>query len=180
MKAKSILIVLSLMTFYMNAQTEGKTTFSSDLIKLFDKNKPAAKANLSDLEWLKGTWVGDMAGINVEHIILDEKASQMSGFVRAVGSEDTISFYEITLFEKVGESVSYRLKHFSSELKGWEQQDEFIDRKLVSYKTGILYFDGITFKKTGENSFTVYFLEQQGEAKGNILEIFFKRKTEDH
>lgn len=179
MSFKSILIVLSFITFCINAQTKTIMASTFDIVKLYDKSKPAAKANLNQLKWLKGTWVGDMNGIEVEHVILDEQGSQISGFVRSVENNNTIRFYEITLFAKVGESVSYRVKHFSSDLKGWEPQNEFVDRPLVDHNPGTLYFDGITFKKTGENSFTVYFLIQHGENKGDILEIFFKRKIKE-
>jgi len=178
MKTKIILSILAIIAFSSNAQTKSTKVKPSNVIKLYDKTKSPAKATLNDLEWLKGAWVGDMNGMQVEHVILNEQASQMPGFVRSVGQDGTIYFYEITLFENVGESVSYRVKHFSSDLKGWEGQNEFIDRPLVSYEHDTLFFDGITFKKTSANSFTVYFLIQQGENKGDILEIFFNRKKE--
>ncbi|MEM1135852.1 MAG: DUF6265 family protein [Bacteroidota bacterium] len=181
MKSKAIFIFFLFATFLVNAQIKEEQLNSSELVKLFDKSKPPAKIELSKLDWMKGTWQavmkfweGDTTSIFVEHIILPEEVAQMPGFVRAM-RKNSITFYEITQFIKVGASVSYRVKHFSGDLKGWEPQNEYIDRPLVEATPTTLYFDGITFQRKNHNNFTVYFLIQHGQDKGTILEIPFRK-----
>jgi len=160
-----------------NAQTSKSNSFSSDIVKLYDTKKAPAKAQLNQLAWMEGTWITKMDHIYGQHVILEEQDSQLPSFFRSVHN-GKIYFYEITQFVQVGESVSYNVKHFSQDLKGWEKQDESVDRPLVHYEEGIWCFDGISFKKTSEDSFTVYFLIQEGERKGEIREIFFTREKD--
>jgi len=143
-------------------------------VTTYDNSKTRAKATLKDLNWLKGSWVASSNGHVTEHIIQDEKERQMPGFVRSV-NKDKISFYEITTFVEQDSSVHYKVKHFSSNLEGWEAQHESIDRPLVKKSGNTLFFDGITFRKRDNANFTVYFLIQEGNQKGEVLEIDFRR-----
>ena len=165
--------MMCVMALYTYAQSPNK-----QLVRLYDPSSKPADANLEDLNWLVGTWEGDMDGITVEHIILDEKVRQFPGFVRAE-NDNQIAFYEITQFVEVGESVNYRVKHFTGELKGWEEQNEVIDRHLVAKEKDILFFDGISFKKINKRRFIVYYLVQDGDYKGNIIEIVFDKMDKE-
>lgn len=164
------------MCIYFNgsAQNPDNKTKRIKWIKLLDKSASPGTGNLENIKWLQGKWIAESKNLKVEHIILEKKDAQMPGFVRSVRN-DKISFYEITSFIQVGHSVHYRVKHFSAELEGWEAQDEYIDRPLVKIENGNIFFDGITFKKNDNNSFTVYFLFQEGARKGEVLEIDFRK-----
>jgi len=147
------------------------------MIRLASEGAPAVQAAIGDLAWLEGSWVGDMEGVGVQHEILGSAFGQMPGFVRALGP-DNIAFYEITTFAEVGPSVSYRVKHFTPALAGWEPQDAYIDRPLLGREEATLFFDGITFQRTGADSFTVYYLDRTPEgAERATLVIPFTRRV---
>ena len=145
------------------------------MIRLADSSAPAA-ATIGDMAWLEGTCIGNMAGVRVEHEILSSAFGQMPTFVRALGGSEIV-FYEIAVFTEAGPSVSYRVKHFTPALAGWEPQDGYIDRPLLARDGTTLFFDGITFERKDANNFTVYFLERGADGKeGQTLVIPFQRK----
>jgi hypothetical protein len=137
------------------------------MIKLLPKGASGPPTTIADLAWLEGHWIGDMPEGPVEHVILSPRFGHMPGFVRAVGAQGVI-FYEISVFAQAGDSVTVKVKHFTPALAGWEAQDAHIDRPL--------FFDGITFMRTGQDSFTVYFLNRSGQEERETLVIPFRRK----
>lgn len=145
------------------------------MIKLLGKDASGPPTTIADLAWLEGYWIGDMPEGPVEHLILGPKFGQMPSFVRAVGPRGVI-FYEISVFEQVGDSVTVRVKHFTPQLEGWEAQSASIDRPLVDRNETTLFFDGVTFSRTGQDSFTVYFLNRVGREERDTLVIPFRRR----
>lgn len=145
------------------------------MIRLAQDRTPPVAATLGDLAWLVGTWIGDMEGVAVEHVILEPAYGQMPSFVRALGGTEIV-FYEIAVFTETEGSVSYRVKHFTPALAGWEAQDAYVDRPLFGLRGTTLQFDGITFDRTGADSFTVYFFDPAANGgAGRTLEIPFHR-----
>ena len=137
---------------------------------------PPVAATLTDLSWLVGTWIGDMDGVAVEHVILAPAYGQMPSFARALGGSEIV-FYEIAVFTEAGGSVSYRVKHFTPALADWEAQDAYVDRPLFGREGTTLQFDGITFERTGADSFTVHFFDPAGNGgAGRTLAIPFRRE----
>ena len=146
------------------------------MIRLAEDDATPKAATLGDLAWLEGTWTGNMNGVAVEHVILESAFGQMPSFVRALGGSEIV-FYEIAVFTEVEGSVSYRVKHFTPALAGWEAQDAYVDRPLLDRNGTTLHFDGITFERTGADSFTVYFLERRTDgSEGQTLVIPFRRR----
>ena len=92
----------------------------------------------------------------------------MPGFVRAVNPRGVL-FYEISVFVETAGSLSVRVKHFTPALAGWEAQDAYVDRPLVARDGDGFYFDGITFLRTGPDSFTVYFPRSRRHAGARHL-----------
>ncbi len=174
------LIVLKSLIFHndLSAQDIGETTIDlSSKVLVSATTGSSIPATLEDVEWLTGSWVGSREpGHTVEHIILDKRISHMPGFVRSY-YDDSVFFYEISVFAEVGNSVSYRVKHFGYDLVGWEKQDEVIDRPLLAKSKNALQFDGITFERSSDDSFTVYFRIPSGPNEGDVLVIPFKRQT---
>lgn len=145
------------------------------MVKLLAKGASGPPTTIADLAWLEGHWIGDMPEGPVEHVILSPRFGHMPGFVRAVSPQGVI-FYEISVFAQAGTSVTVKVKHFTPALAGWEAQDAHIDRPLVDRDASTLFFDGITFQRTGQDSFTVYFLNRSGQEERETLVIPFRRK----
>ena len=144
------------------------------MIKPLANGAASPPTTIADLAWLEGHWIGDMPEGPVEHVILSPKFGQMPGFVRAVNPQGVI-FYEISVFAQTGDSVTVRVKHFTALLAGWEARDTYIDRPLVDRDAKTLFFDGVTLARTGEDSFTVYFLNRTGQDERDTLVIPLRR-----
>ena len=132
-------------------------------------------SDLRDAAWLIGHWQGSrFPGHIVEHIILPDTLGHMPGFVRSQDQE-SIYFFEITNFETLDGVLHYRVKHFSDDLTGWEAAEEVISRPLLGRSDRALQFDSITFERTSDDSFTVYYRFPDGDREGEILVIPFER-----
>ena len=145
------------------------------MIRLHTQGQASPPATLADMAWIEGHWVGEMPDGPVEHVILGPDSGHLPGFVRGV-APGNLFFYEITVFAEAGGSLSYRVKHFGKDLRGWEAQADHIDRPLVAREDGRFYFDGITFARTGPDSFTVYFLNRPNGVETGTLVIPFRRE----
>ncbi|MGK6321274.1 DUF6265 family protein [Sphingomonas sp. DT-204] len=145
------------------------------MIRLHAQGQASPSAAVADMAWIEGHWIGQMPDGPVEHVILGPRSGHLPGFVRGVDPRG-VFFYEISLFVETGGSLAYRVKHFGEDLAGWEAQADYINRPLVARDGERFYFDGITFARTGPDSFTVYFLNRvNGEERGTLV-IPFRRK----
>lgn len=144
------------------------------MIRLKTAGQTAPRASLADVAWLEGHWIGSMPEGPVEQFNLKPMFGHLPGFVRAVNPKGAI-FYEISLIAEVGDSLSVRVKHFTPELEGWEARDAYIDRPLVSRDSTNLYFDGITYARTGPDTYVVYFLNRSGTEERDTLVVPFRR-----
>jgi hypothetical protein len=67
-----------------------------------------------------------------------------------------------------------RLKHFGTDLKGWEEKDETVDFPLVKLKPNKAYFDGMTFEKIGEEEMNIYVLIRQKDGSQNEMKFPYR------
>jgi len=183
----SLLLALSFAPPPMHAQSVATTTAAPApgltapqpvnpraMIRLKAPGQAAPRASLADVAWLQGHWIGSMPDGPVEQFNLSPMFGQMPGFVRAISPKNVI-FYEIGLIAEVGDSLSVRVKHFTPELEGWEAREVYIDRPLVARDSTNFYFDGITYSRTGPDTYVVYFLNRSGTQERDTLVIPFKR-----
>jgi hypothetical protein len=145
------------------------------MIRLAQPGAPRPPASISDLAWLEGFWIGDMPQGPVEHVILGPKFGHMPSFVRAVNATG-VFFYEISLFAEERGSLVNKVKHFTSDLHGWEARDASIDRPLLERRGDTFFFDGLTLQRTGPDAFTVYFLVKMDGVERETLELPFRRR----
>jgi len=111
----------------------------------------------------------------VEQIDLPIAFGHMPSFVRAM-NDDGVVFYEMSLFAQVGDSLAQRVKHFTSNLEGWEAREAHLDRLLVDREGDTFFFDGITISRTGPDSYLVYFLNRDGDKELDTIVVPFRRK----
>lgn len=71
---------------------------------------------------------------------------------------DQVKFYELETILKQGDSLILKLKHFSSNLHGWEEREETVDFRLVRVTDDKVYFDGMTFENVSDEEMNVYVL----------------------
>ncbi|WKL57357.1 DUF6265 family protein [Asticcacaulis sp. ZE23SCel15] len=145
------------------------------MIRLLSPGQAPKPCALSDLKWLEGDWIGQMPFGPVENVVLPIAFGHMPGFVRATNA-DGVVFYEIVVFAQVGPSVANRVKHFSSNLEGWEARETYIERLLVDREGDTYFFDGITLSRTGPDSYRVFFLNRDGDKELDTIVVPFRRK----
>lgn len=168
-------VALALAGLFSAGLSRAQATAPRAMIKLHGEGSPAPRATIADMAWIEGHWIGEMPDGPVEHVVLSPRFGHLPGFVRALGDRAPV-FYEISVFAEQGDSLTVRVKHFTPELAGWEAQSEYVARPLVNRDATNFYFDGITFSRTGPDSFTVYFLNRSEGKERETLVIPFRRK----
>ncbi len=138
-------------------------TFGQNNTLLLTENQTSPKAKLSDISWIQGNWRGEAFGGVTEEIWGPPLGKSMMCVFKLV-VDDQVQFYEIETITEEDNSLILRLKHFHSNLKGWEEKEKTIDFKLVKVAEDKVYFDGYTFEKISENEMNVYvIIEIDGE-----------------
>jgi hypothetical protein len=108
---------------------------------------PAARASAAS--WLAGAWIGQGLGGVSEEAWLPPVAASLAGAYRGSrGSQ--VTFYELMTVVEAGGSLSFRLKHFAPDLRGWESPERAVEFPLVRTARSALYFDGLTYRRTAE------------------------------
>ncbi len=112
-------------------------------------------ASLDALSWMQGEWVGKGLGGDCEEVWSSPRSGSMLGTFRFM-QENKLVFSEFMEILETDGSLLLRLKHFGSDFVGWEEKDKHVEFKLVKVTDDAFYFDGLTYKKIGENDLEVY------------------------
>jgi len=150
---------------------EQTTPFPNTMSLAPGMTSPAA--SIADVAWISGYWQGEIWGGDIEEIWSQPLAgSMMASFKFA--ADQQVKFYEIiTLFEHQG-SLVLRLKHFSAELKAWEEKDDYMEFKLVKLDQHSAYFEGYTYRLVSPDELHVFVvIEDRGQK--NETKFVFKR-----
>ncbi len=117
---------------------------------------------------MEGHWKGEaFDGIMEEIWSPPLGGSMMFSFKLVVDGE--IGFYEFGHVRQLEESLVFELKHFHSDLKGWEKKGEVQSFKLVKTDGNRIYFDGFTFEKINDNEINIYALiENEGASTEEV------------
>ncbi len=166
---KTVLLILSLISisvFRIEAQNKfPNTIFSSDFTITPSATSDAVK-------WLEGHWRGEAFGGITEEIWTPPLGgSMMCAFKLVV--KDKVKFYELVTIVEDKNTLILRLKHFHSDLKGWEEKDKTVDFKLLKVTDNKVYFDGFTFEKISSNEINMYVVIDD---KGTQIETKFNYK----
>jgi hypothetical protein len=140
-------------------------------LKLAAAGKPGA-ATIADMAWLAGHWTGEGLGGHSEEIWSPPEGGVMMGMYRHLKDGKPV-FYELLTLAKEGGSLVIRLKHFNPDLTGWEERDQTVSFPFVGKRDGAIHFDGMAFKRTGDDSLTVY-LAVEDRKTGAVREAEFR------
>lgn len=109
----------------------------------------APAATLADLAWLAGHWLGDGLGGVSEEVWLPARGGAMLGSFRQL-RDDQVVFYELLTLAPNAEGVlELRIKHFHSDLKGWEERDQVQAWALSKVEGDAFHFGPILFRRMG-------------------------------
>ena len=140
-----ILIILLLSGVTLSAQSR-----LTEHTLTLDAQENAAQATISDFHWMAGRWEGTGFGGWVEENWNPAVGGTMIGSYRLV-KDSKPDFYEFLALVPDGESITYRVKHFTPDLVGWEEKDATVDFPLVKVEHNVAYFSGLTVKRDGDN-----------------------------
>lgn len=140
---------------------------------LFFAQEPQLEPKLEHIAWIAGTWHGEALGGQVEEIwSIPSSGSMMATFKLIV--EGQVVFYEIEIIRELTDTLILQLKHFRSNLKGWEEKDETVDFPLKSLTANKVEFEGMLIERISptEMHVSVEVTNDAGQAETLKFEYF--------
>lgn len=169
MKYFALCILLGFLCSPATAQSQ-KTPHTLNL----DQGTASPAASIDEIAWIAGHWHGEAFGGKIEEVWSQPAGGAMMGMFRLVQGDD-VGFYELMLLREEAGSLAFRLKHFNSDLKGWEEKDEVETRKLVALEDQIAFFDGITFQRVEAETLHIYLASENKEGGYDELTFVYKQ-----
>lgn len=121
----------------------------------YNDEKGSEKASLKDIEWLEGNWKGEaFGGIYEENWSKPFGGSMLFSFKLVVDGK--VIFYEMGHIMEKKNSLIFQIKHFDSDLKGWEEKDKSKDFRFIKKEGNRMYFDKFTFEYISKNEVNLY------------------------
>jgi len=164
-------INLALALLLVASSSLAEEAMTANTLRLSPDQKPPA-ATIADMAWYAGRWTGTGLGGFTEEIWSPPRDGTMMGMYRMIKDGKPI-FYELLLIAEVSGSLAIKLKHFHSDLRGWEDRDVSLRFPLVAKRDGRLYFDGMTFERVGNDRVKIY-LAIENKEDGSVREEIFE------
>jgi len=165
-KLKNYLSVLFLLLSINN--------YAQNTLKFDPLNNPT-KANINDVSFITGYWVGEAFGGQIEEVWTSPLGDSIMGSFKLVVDEK-VEFYELCTISEENETLVFRLKHFHNDLKGWEEKDERINSQLVKIEKNKVFFNNFTFEKVHENELNIYVLFKSDDGIEEEMKFNYKLK----
>lgn len=121
----------------------------------YNDEKGSEKATLKDIEWLAGNWTGEAFGGTFEENWSNPSGGSMLFNFKLV-VDGKVVFYELGHIIEKEKTLLYQIKHFSANLKGWEEKDHSEDFRFIKKDKNRFYFDNFTFEKVSDNEVNLY------------------------
>ncbi|RYH72860.1 hypothetical protein EVU94_11650 [Flavobacteriaceae bacterium 144Ye] len=129
---------------------------------------------LENCAWIAGNWKGEaFGGITEENWSKPSGGSMMATF--KLINDNKVSFYEIEIIREVENSLILQLKHFDSQLRGWETKDETVDFPLKEITPNKVIFEGMTFERISDNEMNVYVDIHQKDGSIEVVKFNYKK-----
>lgn len=128
-------------------------------------------ATIADMAWLAGNWEGTGLDGQSTEIWSKPGGGMMVGAYRLIKDGNPIFYEAMFLLEQDG-TLILRLKHFHSNLVGWEEKDKTVDFKYVRREGNRVYFSSLTFENAGGKKLNIYLALRQKD--GTVSEELFK------
>jgi len=121
----------------------------------FSQENKTLEPKLENIAWIAGTWHGEAFGGITEEIWSEPSGGSMMATFKLIVDEK-VQFYEIEVIREIEDSLILQLKHFDSDLKGWETKNETINFPLKEITENKVVFEGMTFEKVSSDEMNVY------------------------
>ncbi len=148
------------------------STYGQNTLQLPEgQESPEAKITL--VSWMEGHWKGTAFGGTTEEIWSPASSGSMM-FVFRHMLDDKVTFYEVGHIRELNNSLIFELKHFDTNLHGWEEKNEVQQFRFIKAEGNRVYFDGFTFENVSPKEINIYGLI--GNDDGTKSEIVFNYK----
>lgn len=164
---KPLLILLSLL-FFLSCKAQNNTL-------KFPENATPLKATLSEVSWNSGHWKGEAFGGVTEKIWGPPSGKSMLFSFKSVIDGDLV-FYEVGGIREMSQSLTFQLKHFGKNFKGWEEKEETNDTSLIKIEGNRAYFDKFTFEKVNDNELNSYVVIEENGKSEEFTFIYIKQE----
>ena len=137
------------------------------------QNEKQLEPKLENIAWISGTWKGEAFGGITEEIWSKPSGGSMMATFKLI-NEGKVTFYEIEIIREIENSLILQLKHFHSDLKGWETKEETVDFPLKEITANKVVFEGMTFEKISNNEMNIYVDIKENE-KIEVIKFNYKK-----
>ncbi|MFD2588838.1 DUF6265 family protein [Croceitalea marina] len=148
------------------------STYGQNTLQL-PKGQESTEAKITLVSWMEGHWKGMAFGGTTEEIWSPASGGSMM-FVFRQMLDDKVNFYEVGHIRELNNSLIFELKHFDTNLHGWEEKDEVQQFRFIKADSNRVYFDGFTFENVSPEEMNIYGLI--GNDDGTKSEIVFNYK----
>jgi len=165
------LIVQYIFICSLMAQADAENSKSSPTENKFE-------SQLAKLNWLVGHWIGDGFGGISEEVWASPVDGAMMGMYRHI-KDGKINFYEFMNIVEIEGKVELRLKHFTPDLKGWEEKDKYIIFTFIKADENYFEFKGLIFQKLSEKDMQIILTlrDKEGNTRKEVF-TFTRRSPE--
>jgi len=140
-----------------------------------NKGQESPEAKIGLVSFMEGQWAGTAFGGVTEEIWSPAVGGSMMFVFRHL-VEDKVTFYEVGHIRELNNSLIFELKHFDTDLHGWEEKDEVQQFKFIKAEGNRVYFDGFTFENVSSDELNIYGLI--GNEDGSSNEVVFNYKKQ--
>jgi len=134
-------------------------------------------APINSFEFIVGHWRGEALGGMCEEIWSPPLGDAMMCAFRLVKDGKT-SFYEMVILVELEDRVELRLKHFNTDLIGWEEKDEVVSFPLLKLEKNSAWFDGLTMQRVDPGTLLVH-VRTSDQGQESELEFRYRRVMTD-
>lgn len=138
-------------------------------VKHLPEGAESPKGTLADVAWMAGHWRGEALGGIAEEVWSAALGGSMMGSFKLARGE-AVQFYELQTISEEGGTLVFRLKHFHSDMKGWEEKDEVVEYPLVEVTQDTVYFSGLTLERLDDEHINIYVAMK---SQGSLSELKF-------
>ena len=130
---------------------------------------------LENCAWIAGNWKGEAFGGQTEENWSEPSAGSMMATFKLI-NDGKVSFYEIEIIREVENTLILQLKHFDSDLKGWETKNETVDFPLKEITKNKVVFEGMTFEKVSDTEMNVFVDIENEDGEIQIVQFNYKKQ----
>lgn len=148
--------------------------FTTSATNPLNNTSAILEPKLENIKWIAGNWKGEAFGGQTEENWSEPSAGSMMATFKLI-DKDKVVFYEIEIIREVENTLILQLKHFESDLKGWEEKDKTIDFPLKEITENKVVFEGMIFEKISANEMNIYVDIKQDNDSVETVKFNYKK-----